>query len=53
MHDRNLNVDLCLMFIYGPAHDNEKELMELAQVINDTQLPLLIGGDFNIVRYSS
>jgi len=47
----------CWKFIvvYGPAYDEQKPsfLEELEVVMNSWQGPLLIGGNFNMVRFSS
>jgi hypothetical protein len=39
--------------IYGPAQDGRKEafLTELVQVVSHKTLPIVIGGDFNIMRH--
>lgn len=46
---------LSLIFVYGPAHEDRKEqfLLELAQVCHEIKSPCLIGGDFNILRFST
>jgi hypothetical protein len=43
-----------LVIVYGPAHDDIKEqfLIELSNICAQSDLPLLLGGDFNIIRYS-
>ena len=45
----------CWIIIYRAAHEEEKEnfLIELAEVCADQSLPLLIGGDFNLLRFAS
>lgn len=41
-----------LFNIYGPAHDDRKRefLDELLMKVQETDLPMLLGGDFNLVR---
>lgn len=41
--------------VYGPAHDNDKDsfLAVLSSFCFKAKHPLLIGGDFNILRFSS
>jgi hypothetical protein len=41
--------------IYGVAHDSDKDifLSELAEICSDQRLPLILGGDFNILRFAS
>lgn len=53
--DKKRREDLCLVIVYGPAHDENKEqfLTELAQICAARKAPMLIGGDFNILRFSS
>ena len=43
------------MSVYGPPHDDNKEefLIELSQICTNQSYPALIGGDFNIIRFSS
>jgi hypothetical protein len=43
-----------LVTVYGPAHDGKKEqfLSELSNICAKDDLPMLLGGDFNIQRYS-
>ena len=45
----------CLVAVYGAAHPKFKEqfLMELVQACRKVSLPLLVGGDFNIIRNPS
>lgn len=44
-----------LVSIYGPAHDENKEdfITELSQICAKRNCPMLMGGDFNILRYNS
>jgi len=46
------NFQWCLFNVYGPVQDNRKAefLNELAEMISTCQLPLFMGGDFNLVR---
>jgi endonuclease/exonuclease/phosphatase family metal-dependent hydrolase len=41
--------------VYGPAHDDKREqfLSELSGICAKDDVPTLLGGDFNILRYSS
>jgi hypothetical protein len=43
-----------LVVVYSPAQDNQKEsfLVELVNMCSHESLPLMIGGDFNIMRRS-
>jgi hypothetical protein len=52
--DKKLNKKVRLVIVYGPAHDENKEqfLIELSNICAQSDLPLLLGGDFNIIRYS-
>lgn len=44
-----------LLTVYGAAHEGEKMafLAELSQFCSTSKEPLLIGGDFNIIRYAN
>jgi hypothetical protein len=44
-----------LIIVYGAAQVEDKEdfLIELGNACSDQELPLLIGGDFNIIRFPS
>lgn len=44
-----------LLVVYGSAHDDRKMdfLSELSSFCSKNKEPILIGGDFNIIRYSS
>jgi hypothetical protein len=46
------NFKWALVVVYGPAHDDQKLnfLTELVQMGSRECLPILIGGDFNILR---
>ena len=52
--DKKINKDLTIATVYGPAHDDKKEafITELSQFCFSQDRPLLIGGDFNIMRFS-
>jgi hypothetical protein len=41
-----------LVVVYGPAQDDQKErfLEEMVNMCSHENLPLMIGGDFNILR---
>jgi hypothetical protein len=43
-----------LVAVYGPAQDDKKErfLAEMVNMCSHETLPLMIGGDFNIMRSS-
>jgi hypothetical protein len=44
-----------LVVVYGPAQDDQKEkfLVELINMCSHKNLPILMGGDFNILRHST
>jgi hypothetical protein len=46
---------LRFVVVYGQAHDDRKNdfLTELAGICANNKIPTLIGGDFNILRFSS
>ena len=46
---------MTLAIVYGPAHNDKKDqfLTEISNIYGSSKSPLLIGGDFNILRYSS
>jgi exonuclease III len=52
---KKLNINLRLITIYGPAHEEKREqfLRELSNMCAKNDLPVIVGGDFNILRYSS
>ena len=54
IHDKVLNKNLSLVNVYGPAQDEYKDkfLSELASMCLKYKYPMLIGGDFNILRFS-
>jgi hypothetical protein len=46
--------NMMLVTVYGPAHEEKRELFlsELANICSNIKIPTLIGGDFNILRFS-
>jgi exonuclease III len=55
LSDLKLSVKWCLVIVYGAAQSCDKEefLVELGNVCSNQTLPLLVGGDFNLLRFSS
>jgi hypothetical protein len=55
LHDLKLCLNWVLVIVYCAAQlvDKNDFLTELGMVCSDQKLPLLIGGDFNILRFSS
>jgi mannosylglycoprotein endo-beta-mannosidase len=53
--DKKLNLKMRLGTVYGPTHEEKRDqfLGELATICSKGDLPMIIGGDFNILRYSS
>ena len=53
--DLKLQMKWALVIIYGVAQECDKEefLADLGLVCGDQTMPLLIGGDFNIIRFAS
>ena len=53
--DKNLKKHLSLVNVYGPAQDVLKDsfLAELSNFCIKAKYPVLVGGDFNILRFSS
>lgn len=53
--DKELKTKWNLLVVYGPAHDDQKFefLVELSNFCDTSTEPILIGGDFNIIRYAS
>jgi hypothetical protein len=49
---RNINMIWCFMLVYGPAdHGRTDEFLgELERAVADCQVPLVIAGDFNLIR---
>ena len=52
---KKIKKKVTLVSVYGPPHDDNKEefLIELSQICTNQSYPALIGGDFNILRFSS
>jgi exonuclease III len=53
--DKKLGKNLNLVIVYGPANEDGRDsfLAELAEIGARSRIPTLIGGDFNILRFSS
>ena len=53
--DQKLQKKWCMINVYGAAQEKEKEefLTDFSRVCSDHSLPLLVGGDFNILRFES
>jgi exonuclease III len=49
---RNINMIWCFMLVYGPAdHGRTEEFLgELERAVAECQVPLVIAGDFNLIR---
>jgi exonuclease III len=54
LQDLKIQVKWDLVFVYGAAQEEDKKvfLSELAAVCSNQKNPMLIGGDFNILRFS-
>lgn len=52
VYDRKNDFKWNLVIIYGAAHDKDKDkfLVELVHVLGFNRLPIVVGGDFNIIR---
>jgi hypothetical protein len=52
--DKLLEAKWCLLNIYGPPHEEKREifLSEMASFCIKIPFPYLIGSDFNIIRFS-
>jgi exonuclease III len=52
--DKSTSKKVRLVTVYGPAHDDKKDqfLIELSNICAQNDLPLVLGGDFNILRSS-
>jgi hypothetical protein len=52
LQNKRVNFKWALTIVYGPTRQNEKEhfLAELVNMCSHESLPLLIGGDYNILR---
>jgi hypothetical protein len=55
LQDLKLHKRWNLVLVCGAAQEADKEdfLVELGNICSDQRLPLLIGGDFNILRFTS
>lgn len=55
LRNKNDGFKWVLVCVYGPAQDNLKEefLAEMVNMVGRVTVPVLIGGDFNILRKSS
>jgi exonuclease III len=55
VQDKKIKRTLSLVTVYGPAHEENREsfLTELSQICSSKKHPMLLGGDFNILRFSS
>jgi exonuclease III len=53
--DRKMEVKWNVMNVYGAPHEKDKEdfLAEMAIMCSQNKEPYVIGGDFNLLRYSS
>lgn len=53
--DKKLKKPYAIVIVYGAAQEEHKDefLIELGAACADQQLPLLIGGDFNIIRFDA
>jgi hypothetical protein len=49
---RNINTKWCFILVYGPADHSRTEdfLRELEREVTSCSLPLVVGGDFNLIR---
>jgi len=54
VYDKKIKKELTIATVYGPTHEDKKEafITELSQLCSSQNQPLLIGGDFNIMRFS-
>jgi hypothetical protein len=52
--DKFLEVKWCLLNVYGPPHEEKREifLTEMASFCTKISFPYIIGGDFIIIRFS-
>ena len=55
LRNKRENFKLVLVAVYGAAQPEFKEnfLVELVQTCNKEKLPILVGGDFNIIKNPS
>jgi hypothetical protein len=54
VYDKSTSRKVRLVTVYGPAHDDKKDqfLIELSNICAQNDLPLILGGDFIILRSS-
>ena len=52
LRNREDDFEWNLVSVYGPAQQEHKErfLMEVVQMCSKQTLPIILGGDFNIIR---
>jgi hypothetical protein len=55
LKDLKIQKNWNLVLVYGAAQEADKEefLVELGEICSNQRLPMLIGGDFNILRFPS
>jgi hypothetical protein len=55
VQDKSPKKNLKLVMVYGPAHEDRRELFltKLVEICSTIKIPTLIGGDFNILRFSN
>ena len=55
VQDKKEKMTLSLVTVYGPAHEENRYLFltELSQICSTNTYPMILGGDFNILRFSS
>ena len=53
--DKKLLKELCIIVVYGATQDDEKEefLVKLEEICLNLSVPTIVGGDFNILRFSN
>ena len=54
LFDKGKKCNWALLVVYGAAQDENKPefIAELSSMCNNTHIPYLVGGDFNILRHS-
>jgi hypothetical protein len=55
LRNKEDSFEWCFIVVYGATHDNYKEnfLSELVWMCDTVDIPMLVGGDFNIIRKPS
>jgi len=55
VQDKKEKRTLSLVTVYGPAHEENRDLFltELSQICSTNTYSMILGGDFNILRFSS